>query len=312
MPVRPPLAQIQAVAPAALPRRFDSLSLRVEDVRPVIRIAHRTGGTLTIPERIIFDHELVLILRGRGEVVERRAEGIVRHPFAPRTLFALPPFAPHAFVARGACEHLAVHFDFAPDVPRMTRIDRRRPYRVRLSRDLALPLVSELAAGEGVSVAFHELVRLWNLDAPAARLGAQARLQAIIAELLGGAQAAANPVDERMAARVRRVLAVIEARAAEPLTLADLARAAELRPSRFSEVFRAWTGHTAKDWLRRVRVERARRLLTDPRLSVAEVAERCGFADQYHFSRVFRRIDGLPPSLWRAAALAGRTASGDG
>src|SRR4051812_11079923 len=86
---RPPLPPVQAAAPPGLPKRVTVLPLRLEDIRPVIRIAHRQPGSLRIAERIIFDHEVVLITRGVGEVVERRAEGLVRHPFAPRTLYCI-------------------------------------------------------------------------------------------------------------------------------------------------------------------------------------------------------------------------------
>jgi transcriptional regulator GlxA family with amidase domain len=59
------------------------------------------------------------------------------------------------------------------------------------------------------------------------------------------------------------------------------------------------------DYLRRVRVQQARVLLGDVDLSIKEIARRVGFDDPYHFSKVFHRIDGLPPTLYREALLAG-------
>ena len=49
-----------------LPRK--SLRLDVRRIHPAIHIAHRRIGQLQIPERIIFDHELVLFLKGRGQI----------------------------------------------------------------------------------------------------------------------------------------------------------------------------------------------------------------------------------------------------
>jgi transcriptional regulator GlxA family with amidase domain len=65
------------------------------------------------------------------------------------------------------------------------------------------------------------------------------------------------------------------------------------------------------DWLRRLRVAEARRLLADLDLPVKEVGRRVGFEDPYHFSRVFRAIDGLSPSAHREAILTSARPAGD-
>ena len=87
---------------------------------------------------------------------------------------------------------------------------------------------------------------------------------------------------------------------------AALERASGLSPSRLQALFREVTGFPPLDYLRRLRVEEARRLLADRRLSVKEVAARTGFRDTSHFSKVFRRVDGLAPAHYRDALLAGR------
>lgn len=55
----------------------------------------------------------------------------------------------------------------------------------------------------------------------------------------------------------------------------------------------------------RVRLNQARLLLRDPRLAVAEVARRCGFASPQSFSRAFRRMDGRAPRAARRPADKG-------
>jgi AraC-like DNA-binding protein len=52
------------------------------------------------------------------------------------------------------------------------------------------------------------------------------------------------------------------------------------------------------------RLDHARALLSDPRLSIAEVAARSGFSDPTTFSRAFRRWNGVAPGRWRAAEAA--------
>jgi two-component system response regulator YesN len=60
------------------------------------------------------------------------------------------------------------------------------------------------------------------------------------------------------------------------------------------------------EYLRRLRIELARELLADPSLSIKEVAARTGFTEPNHFSRVFSRIDGVPPTAFREALLIGK------
>ena len=64
-------------------------------------------------------------------------------------------------------------------------------------------------------------------------------------------------------------------------------RRLEQEQTRFSEV------------LDRARLQVAKRLLAEPRTTLAEVAYRLGFADLATFSRAFKRWTGMPPGQWR-------------
>lgn len=279
-------------------------SLPIDGIRPLIRIAHRYSGPLHIPERIIFDHELVLFLKGDGVARTRERE----YRFTAHHLFCIPPFAPHSF-ASNSCEHLAVHFDLAAGVPHFTENPQRRlPYRVTFSHGAALPFCRPLSPSDGIEAMLLDLLRSWKSRSPTSALAAQAALQLALAELLRvpSNERATDVGDARQRARIQRALAYVDIHYAEPVASGDIARAAGLSESRFSQVFRQWTGHSPKDYLRRVRIDKARALLTDIDLSIKEIARLTGFEDQYHFSRIFRQIDGLSPTLYRNAVLAGR------
>lgn len=83
------------------------------------------------------------------------------------------------------------------------------------------------------------------------------------------------------------------------ISIAAVADACHLSRSHFTLAFRETTGQTPHQWLMAQRVERARELLQRSRMSLAEVASVCGFADQSHFTRVFARAMGMPPGTWR-------------
>lgn len=81
--------------------------------------------------------------------------------------------------------------------------------------------------------------------------------------------------------------------------LAELARECGLSRSHFSRAFRTATGLPPHKWLLARRIELAQELLRNPKLSLKEIAIRCGFTDQSHFTRVFSKNMHASPGDWR-------------
>jgi AraC-like DNA-binding protein len=99
-----------------------------------------------------------------------------------------------------------------------------------------------------------------------------------------------------------RVDEFIERHLAERFTLADMADAACMSRFHFSRMFRLSFGVSPMEHVLRRRIERAKPMLLDKRLSIADVAATLGFCDQSHFTRSFRRITGYPPRQFIAHA----------
>jgi transcriptional regulator GlxA family with amidase domain len=106
--------------------------------------------------------------------------------------------------------------------------------------------------------------------------------------------------------QVRRILNHIEDNLETTTRVADLAAVTRLSVSRFAHAFRASFDASPAALIRRQRVDRARQMLLTSRLSLAEIALACGFADQAHMSRLFRRHMDLPPARWRERMLEGQ------
>jgi len=97
----------------------------------------------------------------------------------------------------------------------------------------------------------------------------------------------------------RKVLDILTADLRENASLAEMARECGMPVSRFSKSFRLTFGRSPSQWLRRHRVERAKDLLFLTKMSIREIADMCGFADQSHFSRVFTSSVGITPARYR-------------
>jgi AraC family transcriptional regulator len=84
------------------------------------------------------------------------------------------------------------------------------------------------------------------------------------------------------------------------IRMGDLARVTQFSQSKFNRTFKASFGCTPGQYVRRMRIERAQNLMTMSSDPLCQIAAECGFADQAHFSRCFRKFVGNPPALWRA------------
>jgi len=98
---------------------------------------------------------------------------------------------------------------------------------------------------------------------------------------------------------LERLERFIEAHLARRLSVADLAREACLSESHFRDCFRQQTGLTPWQFVRRRRLEAARRLLDESRLPLAEIAALTGFSTQSALSHACREAYGQPPSRLR-------------
>lgn len=111
----------------------------------------------------------------------------------------------------------------------------------------------------------------------------------------------------RVAAPLLAVRSHIETRYAEPITLRFLARLAGWSVAHLSERFRRAFGAAPIDYLIRVRLAQAHLLLRDRSLGVAATAQAVGYDDYHHFTKLFRKRYGYPPSTVRS----GRREAGD-
>jgi AraC-like DNA-binding protein len=275
--------------------------LDVADLSPVVRIAHRHLSPLRLAERILFDHEIVLFLQGRGTF--QFGNDVLS--ISPHVLFVVPPFTPHVIAGAGVLEHVAIHFD-PGELPHAAKPSRRGPYEVRLSHGLSLPRRVQLSPDDGIEADCLDVLRAIAAIEPFAATEAAAILTGVLIALMRKRPEpeAAGEGQGRVRVLVEKAIAFIESNVAEKLSAEDLANQAGLSESHLNRVFRAQTGYAPMEYLRRYRVQRAKDLLANVDLAVKEIARQAGFDDAYHFSKVFRQIAGVTPTAYRDSLLS--------
>jgi AraC-like DNA-binding protein len=99
--------------------------------------------------------------------------------------------------------------------------------------------------------------------------------------------------------QLARALAAIHAQPAAPWSVESLGQAAGMGRTAFAERFRSVVGQTPKQYVTGWRIQRARQLLSESRLSIDQVAEQAGYESAASFSRVFKRVTGTSPGGYR-------------
>lgn len=103
--------------------------------------------------------------------------------------------------------------------------------------------------------------------------------------------------------RLARTLSWIDRESEREFSLAEMAESAAMSERSFLRHFREATGFSPTDYVIRARIRRALQMMEQggSRLSVTEIAFRCGFNDSNYFARQFRRVTGASPRAYRSS-----------
>ena len=116
---------------------------------------------------------------------------------------------------------------------------------------------------------------------------------------------AATEIDQMAEIPLGSVVATMIRKIGRKVTSAELAKAAGTSVRGLERAFDRDYGLSPQQYLRRLRMQTACQLLVSSRLALAQVADRCGFADQSHFTRDFRSLTGMTPRTYRLTFAEG-------
>jgi len=160
--------------------------------------------------------------------------------------------------------------------------------------DLHLPLRATFDRGAGAML--WPGLRLYS--AFKAQTADALVLEAHVLEMLGAILDVEAP-EKSVPRWFRRVKDRLHEEFREDLQMCALAREAGVHPVHLARTFRVYEKQTPGNYLQRLRVRAACQMLRDADYSLAVVAMECGFADQSHFTRVFKRITQTTPAQFR-------------
>ena len=230
---------------------------------------------LCIPRHVHPRAGFCLVLEGDYE--ERYASRTLE--CAPRTVTFSPAGEEHvnSFIGRARC--------FTIDIPQQWLARSRREFDTPFeARRGALPLLASRLLSE---------YRQRDEATPL-------MMEGLVLEMIGEAmRSGTERVGPKVSRAIRQARELIQSRCTEKLSLEEIAAAINRHPVYLATEFRRCYGETVGSFQRRLRIDRACRLLTSSDLPLIEIAFDSGFANQTHFSRVFRRGTGVTPAEYR-------------
>ena len=142
-------------------------------------------------------------------------------------------------------------------------------------------------------------------DSSIGRLYAESLANVLAIHLLRHYSASEQPVGETSNGlskqKLRRAIETIHDNLNRDISLAEVAANVGMSPYHFARLFKQSTGLAPHRYLLQSRIERAKTLLSETALPLAEIAYLLGFSDQSHFTAVFRRLTATTPKAYRQA-----------
>lgn len=238
--------------------------------------------------RRLEDYELVYFPKSTDTAYTLEEE---THSLQQPCVLLTRPREPHAyrFDPLQPTRHLFLHFDFAEGL-----FERRYPALaagtplVRLQEQSLVPVLMKQ-----LLFLFHKRPTRWHFFAETIVLTVLEEMEAAISAAGGG------DTSVRMPGQIAAALQYIERHADGPIDVEALARVSGWSHEHFSRTFQRHVGHAPKAWISKRRIELAAQHLLQSTDSVKQIAHRLGFADEYYFHRLFRRVMGMTAVEYR-------------
>lgn len=237
--------------------------------------------------RTLDHHELILVTGGNGNIIIENKkypakEGMVFY-ICSNTLQSIESDI------KNPLYFLSVHFSYADVLFMDNKWDIR-------NETLMLPLypMQELKDCYQINDIFKKLVDSWNEKLPGYELITKALLQQLIFEIYRNNKKETH--NYSVSLKIEKTIKYMHENVNRKLTLTELSDMVQLSPAYLSRAFKENTGYSVISFFNKLKVDTAKELIIDGNKKVKEIAQEVGFSDEFYFSRIFKKIEGVSPS----------------
>jgi len=165
------------------------------------------------------------------------------------------------------------------------------------------PLIHSVGVMDEVISLYKKIIHELNMNKPLSESMTTAHFLALLTLLGRRLQNADGQHKLDLYTDINNIIEIMHERYNQNLTVADLAQTCSLSPFRFIHKFKAVTGTTPMKYMTGIRIDEAKKLLSETSLNVREVASIVGYENPLYFSRVFCKAVGIPPSRYKEQFL---------
>lgn len=237
--------------------------------------------------RALQHHEIILITGGSGsftieDQLYKIKEGMLFY-IAPNILHTIKPNLNEPIT------FFSVHFDFVN-----VFWEGNSWSTDKLVKILPLPAAQELNDYYTIQDIFKKLTECWNEKQPGYEFISRTLLQQLLIAIYQNVKKQNRNYATSL--KINKIIQYMNQNITENIKLADLSKITQLSPTYLAKVFKAATGYSLIEFFNRMKIDKAKDLLIENNRKIKEVAREVGFADEFYFSRVFKKIEGISPS----------------
>lgn len=232
-------------------------------------------------------HELVFIKGGKGNItIENK-----RYQYKDGMLLYVRPDVLHSIeidIYEPGC-FLSVHFSCASVSFNDGKWEARSEFEI-----LPLHAALELKDYYGIEDIFKKLVDGWNAKLPGYEFITRTLFQQLLIAIYQNTRKQNESYSSSL--KVEKVIQYMHQNINTRVTVAELSELVQLSASYLSRAFRDVTGYSVIEYFNKVKIDKAKEQLIEGDKKVKEVARALGFIDEFYFSRVFKKLEGISPS----------------
>lgn len=147
---------------------------------------------------------------------------------------------------------------------------------------------------------FRDIHQEWMPGMTAGAAVSQAKLQILLYKLHQTLQADWNLAGSGAMAAFEQIKNKLENSYMIHHRIAKLANEYGISASHLRKLFLKYTGRGPKEYHMHIQNEQACRYLVFTDYTIKEIAKLCGYYEEYHFSKIFKQMNGIPPTVYRS------------
>lgn len=241
-----------------------------------------------IPKRTISDHELVYIFNGSGKINISGTD----YEAMPSQLYYFHPELPHSLWSNPVkpLSFYAIHFSFT-EVSFEDGI-----WKIIDDKDSLMPFnnVNNINKSKLIEGQFLKTIDYWSSKSAFNNSAVNGSFLELLQFIVDDINSSNFNYSNK--AKIDIILTYINSNFEKQIRIEDLSAMVKLSEDYLGVIFKKHSGYSINKYINKCRIDRAKEIIFEQNPKISEVAQTLGFKDEFYFSKVFKKFEGISPS----------------